>query len=134
MRVRLLEELLATMSAGKDANIPADAGVVAGLQVENRIANSGNAVDTRNAGGFQAAKDEIRCGAALRHFIAANNRVNNPIIPAKRGEQQVRNLAIESRVEGNLDAAAAQPMKSLSRSRDRAHAVGEFGSQMADKR
>jgi hypothetical protein len=79
--MRVSQKLLAAVCSGQNADIPADAGIVAGLQIELRVADRGHAVDARDAGRFETTKDQVRRGPTLRHFITTYDGIHNTAAP-----------------------------------------------------
>jgi hypothetical protein len=73
----------AVMRSREHANVPTYTGVVTRLQVERRIANVGDPVNVPCAGRFHGPENQIWSRASLRHVIAADDSLHDPIGPAK---------------------------------------------------
>ena len=115
---------VAVVRAREHADVPPDAGVESGLQVERGIADVRDRPDLAGAGQFHRMVYEVRRGPARGYVVATDDGVDDMLRPAKSVEQQGGGVAIEPGREGGADLPAAKGGESLCSARYCADALG----------
>ena len=116
-------ELLTRVGAGEYANVPADGGIPASLQIEHRVSHAGYLVDVGLTGRFHGAENHIRRRAALGDIIPTDNGGDGVFSPAYLAQNQLSDRPIEPGIEGDFDPLLVQPGKGLTGARQRVDAV-----------